>query len=63
MDKTVIQVIRACMPCARTKARFRVSVKELQHLGFLGTMFRWGIDFGGLGCDASEGGGGLKGGD
>ena len=30
MDATVQQVVSACMPCARTKAGFRVSGKELQ---------------------------------
>ena len=35
------------MPCARTKAGFRVSGRELQPLHLQGLMFRWGIDFAG----------------
>ena len=47
MDNTVAEVVKACMPCARTKAGFRVSGKELQPLHLQGLMFRWGIDFAG----------------
>ena len=47
MDEQVANVVRACMPCARTKAGFRVSGKELQPLNLQGLMFRWGIDFAG----------------
>ena len=36
MDKTILQVIRAWMPCAKTK-----SCKELQPLALQGIMFRW----------------------
>ena len=47
MDETVKEVVRACVPCARTKAGFRVSGKELQPLPLRGVMFRWVIDFAG----------------
>ena len=47
MDNTVHQVINSCMPCARTKAGFRVSSKELQPLHLQGIKYRWGIDFAG----------------
>ena len=47
MDDTVKKVIRACVPCARTKAGFRISGTELQPLKLQGIMFRWGIDFAG----------------
>lgn len=47
MDDTATQVVKACMPCAKTKAGFRVSGKELQPLNLQGLMFRWGIDFAG----------------
>ena len=47
MEETVNQVVSACMPCARTKAGFRISGKELQPLHLQGIMFRWGIDFAG----------------
>ena len=47
MDDTVKEFVRACVPCARTKAGFRVSGKELQQLPLRGVMFRWGIDFAG----------------
>ena len=47
MDATVAQVVKACMPCARTKAGFKVSGKELQPLKLQGIMFRWGFVFAG----------------
>ena len=47
MDFTVNKVVNACMPCARTKAGFRISGNELQPLHLQGVMFRWGIDFAG----------------
>ena len=47
MEDTVKDVLKACMPCARTKAGFRVSGTELQPLKMQGIMFRWGIDFAG----------------
>ena len=47
MDDTVLQVVKACVPCARTKAGFRLSGKELKPLALQGIMFRWGIDFAG----------------
>ena len=42
-----VQVVQACLPCARTKAGFREVGKELQPLALQGLMFRWGIDFAG----------------
>ena len=47
LGDTVAQVVKACMPCARTKAGFREMGKELQPLALQGLMFRWGIDFAG----------------
>lgn len=47
MGQTIVQVVRAWMPCARTKAGFREVGKELQPLALQGLMFRWGIDFAG----------------
>ena len=47
LDETVVQVVRQCLPCARTKAGFRLEGKELQPLGLQGLMYRWGIDFAG----------------
>ena len=41
MDERVDNVVRACMPCARTKAGFRVPGKEQQPLYLQGIMFRW----------------------
>ena len=45
MEDTVKDVLKACVPCARTKAGFRVSGTDLQPLKMQGIMFRWGIDF------------------
>ena len=47
MEDTVKDVLKACVPCARTKAGFRVSGTELQPLKMQCIMFRWGIDFAG----------------
>ena len=47
MENTVKDVLTACVPCARTKAGFRLSGTELQPLKMQGIMFRWGIDFAG----------------
>ena len=47
MEDTVKDVLNACVPCARTKAGFRVSGTEPQPLKMQGIMFRWGIDFAG----------------
>ena len=47
MGGTIVQVVRACLPCARTKAGFREVGKELQPSALQGLMFRWGIDFAG----------------
>ena len=43
----VVRVIRACHSCARVKARFRESGKELQPLPVRGMGYRWGVDFAG----------------
>lgn len=40
MENTVADVVKTCLPCARTKAKFRVSGKELQPLPLQGLMFR-----------------------
>ena len=45
MDETVKSVLQKFLPCARTKAGFRMSNTELQPLKLQGLMFRWGIDF------------------
>ena len=45
LDETVVQVVRQRLPCARTKAGFRLEGKELQPLALQGIMYRWGIDF------------------
>ena len=47
MDDTVKNVLKRCLPCARTKAGFRTSNTELHPLKMQGIMFRWGIDFAG----------------
>ena len=47
LDETVVHVVRQCLPCARTKAGFRLEGKELQPLALQGLMYRWGIDFAG----------------
>ena len=47
LGETVVQVVRQCLPCARTKAGFRLEGKELQPLPLQGLMYRWGIDFAG----------------
>ena len=47
LSETVVQVVRQCLPCARTKAGFRLEGKELQPLPLQGLMYRWGIDFAG----------------
>ena len=45
MGDAVMEVIKACLPCARVKARFRESGKELQPLPVRGLGYRWGVDF------------------
>ena len=47
MGDMVASVIKACLPCARVKAGFRESGKELQPLPAHGLGYRWGVDFGG----------------
>lgn len=44
---TVVAVVQACLPCARVKASFRESSKELHPLPIRGLGYRWGVDFGG----------------
>lgn len=41
LDLIVAQVVRASMPCARIKAGFRVSGKELQQIHLQDLMYRW----------------------
>ena len=40
MEETVKNVVRACVPCARTKTRFRLSGTDIQHLKLQGILFR-----------------------
>ena len=47
MDDRVKSVLQFFLPCATTKAGFRMSNTELQPLKLQGLMFRWGIDFAG----------------
>ena len=47
MGDAVVEVMRACLPCARVKAGFRESGKELQPLPMRGLGYRWGVDFAG----------------
>ena len=47
MGETVVDTIRACLSCARVKAGFRESGKELQPLPVRGLGYRWGVDFAG----------------
>ena len=45
MGDAVVDTIRACLSCARVKARFRESGKELKPLPVRGLGYRWGVDF------------------
>ena len=47
MGDAVVAVIKACLSCARVKAGFRESGKELQPLPVRGLGYRWGVDFAG----------------
>ena len=47
MGDAVVRVIKSCLSCARVKARFRESGKELQPLPIRGMGYRWGVDFAG----------------
>ena len=47
MGDTVVAITRSCLPCARVKAGFRESGKELQPLPIRGLGYRWGVDFAG----------------
>ena len=42
-----MEVIKSCLPCARVKAGFQKSGKELQPLPVRGLGYRWGVDFAG----------------
>ena len=45
MVEMVAKVVKECMSCARGKAAFRESGKNLQPLPIKGPMYRWGVDF------------------
>ena len=47
MGDLVVRVIQACHSCARLKAGFRESGKELPPLPVRGLSYRWGVDFAG----------------
>ena len=47
MGDTVVSITKSCLPCARMKAGFRESGKELQPLPVRGLGYRWGVDFAG----------------
>ena len=47
MGDTVVRIVRACLSCARVKAGFKESGKELQPLPIRGMGYRWGVDFAG----------------
>ena len=47
MGDTVVDTIKVCLSCARVKAGFRESRKELQPLPVRGLGYRWGVDFAG----------------
>ena len=47
MGDAVVRIIKACLSCARVKAGFRESGKELQPLPIRGMGYRWGVDFAG----------------
>ena len=45
MGDTVVRIVKACLSCARVKAGFKESGKELQPLPIRGMGYRWGVDF------------------
>ena len=47
MVEMVARVVKECMSCARGKASFRESGKNLQPLPIKEPMYRWGVDFAG----------------
>ena len=47
MGDTVVRIVKACLSCARVKAGFRESGKELQPLIIRGLGYRLGVDFAG----------------
>ena len=47
MGDLVVRAIQACHSCARVKAGFRESGKELQPLPVRGLGYRWEVDFAG----------------
>ena len=55
MGDIVVEIIKACLPCARVKAGFSEPGKELQPLPVRGLGYRWGVDFAGLLEETSAG--------
>ena len=47
MGDAVVRIIKAYLSCARVKAGFRESGKELQNLPIRGMGYQWGVDFAG----------------
>ena len=47
MGDDVVAVVKSCLSCARVKAGFKESGKELQPLPVRGLGYRWGVDFAG----------------
>ena len=45
LGDTVVVVVQACLPCARVKAGFRESGKELHPLPIRGLGYRWGVAY------------------
>ena len=43
----MVEVIKACLSCARVKSGFKESGKELQPLVVRGLGYKWGVDFAG----------------
>ena len=43
----MVRIVKACLSCARVKAGFRESGKEMQPLPIRGMGYRWGVDFAG----------------
>ena len=51
----MVAVVQACLPCARVKARFRESGKELHPLPIRGLGYRWEVDFAGALLETAAG--------
>ena len=47
MGDAVVETVKSCLSCARVKAGFWESGKELQPLPVRGLGYRWGVDFAG----------------